>query len=149
MHLLSKWSCSLLHSCLKRDTSKTDFHTFRHILRWNIAGEGMLLVLDTWWQIVVLRRLVPSRVLMGRRMSHCWWFWVFQFFVNLLIDRGRQIFLETIYNQKLWKLNDIGCLPWLAVGRRWYRPLCNPPDPQLDGRQCLVGEGIAGEKKFK
>ena len=146
MHLQSKCSCSYLHSCFKGETSKTN-HTFSHIRRWYIAGVRMLLVLDTGRQIVVLRRLVPSRVLMGGRMSH-WGFGVSMLFMNLLINWWRQVFLEEYYMIIKSLISIIDILPWLAGDRRWYRPLCSPLAPQLDGRQCLVGEGIAGENKF-
>ena len=40
--------------------------------RQDVAGMGVLLILHRglWGEIVILRRLIASRILMRRRMSH-------------------------------------------------------------------------------
>ena len=120
---------TMLHSFVSQNFIDISSHTcfvFRFI-GWNITCMWMLLVLDDGRQIVVLRGLVASRILMRRRMSHCGGFSFFQSFVYLLINWRRQVFLgrsqskRSVSYKEEFKVKCIvftvtACLSWRDVG---------------------------------
>ena len=63
--------------------------------RHDIAGIGVLLVFHRglWGQIIILRRLIATRILVRRRMSHSSGLRVFQFFFDVTVNWWRQVAL--------------------------------------------------------